>query len=106
MITSDVSGTLLAQRCRKINSLRSAKGTDYINIIIQYVIVVVVDVVDDDDKYLIDNSFVSSFQKKNKFCSIEGHFAHSEYNSQNKYRLLCLDLRYYGLLLNYMVLTV
>ena len=51
MITSDVSGTLLAHRCRKINSFVSVKGTDYINITIQHVVVVVVVVVvvDDDD---------------------------------------------------------
>jgi len=45
---------------------------------------------DDDDnnnKSLIDNSFVSSFQKKNKFWSIEKHFAHSECNSKSKCRL-------------------
>jgi hypothetical protein len=41
-----------------------------------------------NNKSLIDNSFVSSFQKKNKFCSLKKHFAQSEYNSKSKYRLL------------------
>jgi len=50
-------------------------------------------IIDDDDKYdnnnkfLTDNSFVPTFEKKIKFCSIEKHFAHSECNSKSKYRV-------------------
>jgi len=42
LIASDVSVTLLAHRCRNINSFLSVKLPDYINITIQQVVVVVV----------------------------------------------------------------